>query len=85
MKTTEMETERCYLTIDDNELYCPLVGGTCLSDICALAVFTEELDGSTYYCGLVATHENTRWNESGGASLHAKWTKCVTRDRKTVE
>lgn len=81
MKTTERDTDNYHITIDDNELYCPILNDMCLTNRCAMAVHTEDGYGSSYYCGLVATEYNTEWNESGDSSLRANWVKSVMRER----
>lgn len=81
MNTTERDTDHCHITIDDNELFCPIRHGLCLTDRCAMAVHTEDADGSNYYCGLVATTDNIAWNEFEGRALMVPWVKSVMRER----
>lgn len=81
MKTTERDTDHYHITVDDNELYCPILKDKCMADKCAMVLFTETADGSNYYCGLVASNANIAWNESDDNYLFAPWTKSVMRER----
>jgi len=80
MKTTERDTDHYHITIDDNELYCPIRNDTCVADRCAMAMHTEDSYGSNYYCGLVATSDNIAWNETGNSGLLVAWVKSVLRE-----
>lgn len=81
MKTTERDVGKMHIIEDDRELRCPLTNEKCLTDRCAMSVFTEDRNGTNVYCGLVATNKNIGWNETGGLSLRAPWTKSITREK----
>ena len=81
MRSNERVTGRYRILEDDNELWCPIAGCDCKASRCALAVFTEDGNGSNWYCGLVARNGNVEWNESGGSTLRSRWVKSVMRER----
>lgn len=81
MKTEERETCGYLIRIDDNERLCPIMKAPCAADRCAMSVTTEDNMSTNVYCGLVATHKNTAWNELNGSSLMAPWVKCVSREK----
>ena len=81
MKTTDSHVGKTHIIEDDMELMCPLTREKCLTDRCAMAVFTEDRNGTNMYCGFVATNKNIGWNESSDLSLRAPWIKSVMREK----
>ena len=81
MKTTKKAHGGRIVTTESNGLYCPFRDGDCVGSRCAMTVSIADMDGSTSFCGLVATKYNTRWATLCGESLQAAWTEDTIVER----